>query len=273
VNSSPPIPPNLSHATDQRDDDNLFDNTKRSPKYGPIAAIIVTIATYFISQFLVGILLVVLSLILGWDQEKIQGIWGNSPIAQFIMILLSEIVLLYLLWSFMRSRGVAPKEVGIVKPISKDLGYAIVGFIAYFVLFIIVLSVVKEYFPGLNLDQQQDIIFDRSTHGSDLWFVFASLVILPPIIEEITFRGFLYTGLRTKLSVFVGAVITSVIFAIGHLQFGSGKPLLWVAALDTFVLSMILVFLREKTGSIWSSVLVHTLKNGFAFFAMFVMRI
>jgi membrane protease YdiL (CAAX protease family) len=59
------------------------------------------------------------------------------------------------------------------------------------------------------------------------------------------------------------------LFGVAHLQFGSGAPLLWVAALDTFTLSIVLCYLREKTGSVWAGVFLHAIKNAIAFVALF----
>jgi membrane protease YdiL (CAAX protease family) len=64
-----------------------------------------------------------------------------------------------------------------------------------------------------------------------------------------------------------------LLFAAAHLQWGSGAPLLWVAAIDTFVLSMVLSTLREKTGSLWSAIGLHAIKNGVAFTLLFVLRL
>jgi membrane protease YdiL (CAAX protease family) len=76
--------------------------------------------------------------------------------------------------------------------------------------------------------------------------------------------------LKKGLNVFWACAITSSLFAIAHLQVGSGEPLLWSAAVDTFVLSLILIYLREKTGSLWTSVGLHSLKNFIAFLGLFV---
>ena len=86
-------------------------------------------------------------------------------------------------------------------------------------------------------------------------------------------RGFLYTGLRRRMKPLLSAFIASLVFALAHLQLGSGAPPLYVAAIDTFVLSLILIALRERTGSLWSGIIVHALKNGFAFAAIFIFHI
>ena len=85
-------------------------------------------------------------------------------------------------------------------------------------------------------------------------------------------RGFLFTGLTQKMNVVLAAIVTSIIFAAAHLQWGSGAPLLWAAAADTFTLSMVLVWLRHKTGSLWPGIGVHFIKNGIAFLALFVFK-
>jgi len=84
------------------------------------------------------------------------------------------------------------------------------------------------------------------------------------------FRGFVYTGLRTKLQPVGSALITSAVFASLHLEFGNGAPLLWVAAIDTFILSLVLCYLREKTGSLWPGICLHALKNFVAFATLYL---
>jgi membrane protease YdiL (CAAX protease family) len=59
--------------------------------------------------------------------------------------------------------------------------------------------------------------------------------------------------------------MTSFIFGAAHLELGSGSPLVWGAAIDTFLLSVVLVYLREKTGALYAGMLVHMLNNLIAF--------
>jgi hypothetical protein len=83
-------------------------------------------------------------------------------------------------------------------------------------------------------------------------------------------RGFLFSSLKRGMTVVVAAIVTSSIFAIAHLQFGSDAPLLWLAAIDTFVLSLVLCYLRQKTGSLWPCIGLHMIKNGLAFTVLFL---
>jgi membrane protease YdiL (CAAX protease family) len=241
--------------------------------YGPIAAILVTVGVYFASQLLVGLAVSLIPLFNGWSEQRLESWLSDSVPVQFVTVLLVEAATLWLLWRFMKIRQVGVRAIGLVKPQVRDIGYAVAGYMVYFALFIAISVIAKALIPELNLDQEQEIGFSKSIAGPALSVVFISLVILPPLTEEIVARGFLYTGLRNKLPKITAALITSVLFAAAHLQWGSGVALLWVAALDTFVLSLVLVYLREKTGSLWSPILVHMLKNGLAFSLLFIFKV
>ena len=85
-------------------------------------------------------------------------------------------------------------------------------------------------------------------------------------------RGFLFGALRRSTGFWISAAITSVIFASLHLGGGEqGAGLLWIAAIDTFILSLALCYLREKTGRLWASIGLHAIKNGVAFVALFIL--
>lgn len=241
-------------------------------RYGPVEAVTVTVIVFFLAQIVVGVGVGLVFSLLGWQEARI-GAWYKTPFGQFSLILLVEALTLWLIWWFLRRRKTRLSAIGLVGPQSRDVLFALAGFGVYFVAFIVVSALAKSAVPGLDLEQEQQLGFDKALSGNALWLVFASLVILPPVTEEIVCRGFLYTGLRTRLPVITAAIITSVLFALAHLQWGSGNALLWVAALDTFVLSMVLVYLREKTGSVWSPILVHMIKNGLAFTVLFVLKL
>jgi uncharacterized protein len=249
----------------------------KKPHWGPLEAIGVTVfvyfAAYFASQLLLG---VGLGLFADASRRPIHevGLMAESSVAvQFVASLLFYGLIALFVYLFLRLRRTAWAAIGWVKPRLRDLGYALLGFLAYFVGFIMISQAVKLLLPGLNLDQRQEIGFSTSNGGGSLLLVFMSLVVLPPLVEEIITRGVLYGGLRTKLPVVIAAIITSIMFAAAHLQVGTGNALLWVAAIDTFTLSLVLVYLRQKTGSLWPSIGLHALKNGVAFLALFVFHI
>lgn len=152
------------------------------------------------------------------------------------------------------------------RPRLTDVGYATVGFGFYFLLAIIVMLGVKAAFPELNVNQEQDLGITRNLESLELLFAFVAFTILPPISEEILFRGFLYKRLRhARIPAVVSAIITSLLFGIVHAQVN--------VAIDTFVLSMVIIYtmsLREY--NIWIAIIIHFLKNLFAFLGLFVFK-
>ncbi len=236
--------------------------------WGPLMAVAFTVIMYFLSQFLGSLIILGIANGKGWTADQIEQ-WVDQTNVQFFYVLIVEATTLGLLAIFLKTHRASFKTLGLTKPQWVDAAYALIGFGMYFPIVIISSLVMKQWFPQIDLDQQQQIGFE-SARGAALILVFASLVILPPVTEEIVTRGFLFLGLKSKLPLFAAATITSLIFAMAHLQFGSGAPLLWSAAIDTFILSLVLIFLRQKTGRLWAPIGLHMLKNGLAFAALFI---
>lgn len=238
--------------------------------WSPAASVIYTLVVYFFGQLIASMVIIVAAHLTGGsraDQDK----WLDTSIAaQFYFVLLTEGITFWAVWWFIRARGATLRIVGWRAPRWRELLYVVIGFGVYFLIFAMALAIATHLFPSINLDQKQELGFENPATPSALVITFISLVILPPIVEETVFRGFLYTGLRSKMKPILAGLITSLLFASAHLQIGSGKPLLWVAAIDTFTLSLVLCYLRQKTDSLWPGIMLHALKNGIAFFSLFV---
>jgi membrane protease YdiL (CAAX protease family) len=146
----------------------------------------------------------------------------------------------------------------------KDIIGAAVGFGVFFVTLIITGLIINHLSPELN-NQKQDLGFNNISTSSENILAFVSLVILPPLGEETLVRGYLYSGLRKFWRFWPAVAVTSIIFGAAHLEFGSGGPLVWAAAIDTFLLSIVLCFLRERTGALYAGMAVHMLNNLIAF--------
>lgn len=241
--------------------------------WSPVDAVLGTIIIFIAAQVIGVIGITIYGLILGWDSATLYTWLSDTVRGRFFYVLLIELSMLALLYLFLRSRRAHPYDIGLKKPRLRDIGYVIAGFFTYFGLYIVVLQFVQLFAPGIDITQEQEIGFDTNITGNALVYVFISLVVLPPIVEEILVRGFLYSGLRTRMNIINAGLITSVLFGLAHLQFGSDAPLLWIAAIDTFVLSVVLIYLREKTGSLWSPIGLHAVKNGIAFIALFVLNV
>lgn len=193
----------------------------------------------------------------------------TTTAAQFIYTVITYSTMIGLVTFIFKRFGVTWQSIQLGKPRFKDALWA-VGFLPlYYSAYLIIIGIATKLFPNFNTDQQQQIGFSNA-QGGELALVFLSLVVIPPIIEEIIMRGYLYTGLKRGMKLWLAAATTSLVFAMGHLEFGGGGPLVYVAAVFTFVLSVFLIVLREKTGRLWASIFLHALVNGLSFIALFV---
>jgi membrane protease YdiL (CAAX protease family) len=241
----------------------------RPASWGPAAAIIVTAVGMIMGQVFAGVFVTLLSAMRGAGVADVE-MWLRSTSVQFLLVALSALFTVLILALFMRWRRLPWRKLGFERgPLWRDLGLALLAIPVYFGALMVVAGLAGA-FLGVDLDQEQEIGFTQVAGTAGLLMAFVSLVVLPPLVEEVLFRGFLFTGLRTKLNFAVAAVITSILFAIPHL-FASSEGLLWIAAIDTFVLSLVLCYLREKTGALWAPIVLHALKNGAAFTFLFIL--
>ena len=240
--------------------------------WSPLDTVSIAIAIYFISQIIGALLAYIYPLTQGWSSERISAWFEQNVYGQFSLMLGVEVLAVVLIGIFLRRRQASFKTIGLKRSSwLRDIAYILMGFGIYFVLYLVVLGIVQMIAP-IDVDQRQQLGFG-DVYGLQLIPVFISLVILPPVAEELLIRGFLYSGLKKNLPKIWAVLIASALFAVAHLQAGSGEKLLWVAAVDTFVLSLVLIFLREKTGSLHAPIGLHMLKNFIAFLSLFVFHL
>ena len=82
---------------------------------------------------------------------------------------------------------------------------------------------------------------------------FAIVGLLAPFAEEVFFRGFLLAALVSVIGGLRGALTSSAIFSVAHLNVGTLLPI--------FVMGMLLAWLYLRTGSIWPSFVAHAAQN------------
>lgn len=239
--------------------------------WGAGKAIVAVVAIYVVTQLAAGFLISIYPVARQWSHAEAQAWLNNSIMARFAFVVIVEALTLGMLYGFLRRHKTNFYALGLKLPKPRDMGYALAGFAVYLGLYVVSISIIRAFVPSLSIDQKQQLGFENAS-GPLLILVFISLVILPPLTEEILVRGFLYGSLKKHWPKLQAILATSGLFAVAHLQIGSGVPLLWVAAIDTFILSLVLIYLRDKTGSLAASIMLHMIKNGLAFVALFLLR-
>jgi len=188
---------------------------------------------------------------------------SDSAAAKFFLVFAIEAATVALLWAFLKRRGASLKVLGFRRPHLKDVVYILAGYALYFITLITTLAIATHLFPHFNEGQVQTTGFEQAA-GSSLFLTFFALVIFPPIAEEMLFRGFLYQGLKQRFTKVVSAIMVGLLFGFAHGQ--------WNVAIDTFILSTVMIIVFEKSKNLWVNIGLHALKNCIAFAALYLYK-
>lgn len=247
--------------------------TTRAVNWNPWLGVLFVFFIFYFSQIAAALAISIYPLTQHWTGRQAAD-WANHTVAaQFIFILIAEGLVLLALYAFLKAKNRTFADIGLVRFRRVDVLYGLAAVPLYYLLYGLIVGLATKFVPGLDVNQRQEIGFNDVSGPLALGLTFVSLVVLPPLTEEILVRGFLYSSLKKAMPLFAAVVTTSALFAAAHLpEGGSGGPL-YIAAIDTFVLSLVLIFLREKTGSLWPCITLHAIKNGIAFVALFVLHL
>jgi membrane protease YdiL (CAAX protease family) len=242
--------------------------------WNPIVGVCLAGIIFFGAQLLSGVLLSYYRYPKHWTDQQLLNWLDNSIVAQFLFVLFAEALVVLGVYLFVRRYKDGLRAIGLRAPRWTDPLYGLAIFLPYLIVDFIILTLLGSLIPGLNIKEKQQLGFNSVSGIGEMTLTFISLVILPPIAEEILFRGFLYSSLKKNLPKIIAVLATSALFAIGHLPEGGAAGPFYVGAIDTFILSLFLLYLREKTGGLWANMTLHALKNGIAFvylyFAVFM---
>lgn len=216
------------------------------------------------SQFVVGFLL------MWWIGKEAlsQPIWSAifSALSYALTLALTVIVPMKLF----KKWHVTRKDLGLSGlPTWTDMGLAPIGFVASSLLAALFVWFFSM-FSWFNAEEVQEVGFNFLVNPFDRIIAFITLVIIAPIAEEVIFRGWLYGLIRKKSSLIMSSVwsivisslVVSCIFGLVHFQ--------WNVAVNVFAMSLVLCVLREITGTIYAGIVTHMIKNGVAFWLLYI---
>lgn len=188
----------------------------------------------------------------------------NATVALLSLGLLGTVLMLtsFVIIARLFRQPVKFKDIAISRPLVwSDASYAVIGFIVYALISSILLYVYGSI--GGNVTQPQEFGLGQ-LFGTERLYAMLIFVVAVPIAEEVLFRGMLYSKIRQSgLHWITAAAVVSGLFGAAHGQ--------WNVAIDVFVMSMVMCYLREKTGTILAGILVHVLKNFIGFYLTFIL--
>ena len=80
-----------------------------------------------------------------------------------------------------------------------------------------------------------------------------------PFVEEVFFRGFLFTGLTARYGLLIGTTASAALFALVHFSLATILPI--------FVTGILFALVYHRTGSIWIPISAHSAQNLIALIA------
>ncbi len=227
-----------------------------------VGAVGLVIYGFFVAQVIVALLLDVLVQIGFITSQSLHSatVQFNASVSAYILAIF---IILGIFTAIRNSTKGIAKILAIDRlPKWSSLYYVLIGYGVYFLLSIAFLLIAQVIIPGFSVDQKQEVGFDQLGSNFEYIMAFIALVILAPIVEEVIFRGFLFTQVRKNINFWWTTLIVSLVFGLIHLQ--------WNVGVDVFALSLVLCYVREKTGTIWAGIGIHMLKNLLAYTILFL---
>lgn len=239
--------------------------------WNPWLGLLLVVGIYLlaeVSTLVVGLITAIWPIVEHWSKSSINNLL-NSTYVQFAAILAAEAVTVLAVIKILKHYKLSLKEIGLRKPKWDDPLFGLMAVPVYYIAFGLIVYVIGRIYSGIAVGRQQDVGFNAVHGAPQLILTFISLAILPPIAEEILFRGFLYSSMKKALPKVWAVIVVSAVFASAHLIEGVGGPL-WVGAIQTFVLSVVLIQLREISGGLWASMTLHGINNSIAYYVLYI---
>lgn len=137
------------------------------------------------------------------------------------------------------------------------LGFGLVaGIIALFTAYGV--NIVLALITGTEEPVEQQLLQDALGGGVTLLLAGVIAVIVAPIVEEVVFRGVLFRALADRIGLWVGAIISSALFALIHIEVVTSQP---IALGGLFAVGLALALAFHYTGNLLVPVIGHAVFN------------
>ena len=122
-----------------------------------------------------------------------------------------------------------------------------------------------------SLPEGGELFFDANSANSPLILIliFISLAISAPLIEELIFRGYILDSLRTNYSDLFSIFTSGILFGFMHWDPLFGFFDIYQTGAAT-IGGFLYGWLRIKTGSLWPSIICHSIWNGTIFLIVYI---
>lgn len=225
----------------------------------PLKGTIVMMAALLLSQFITGMIFVGAYFLLGLPVPAGRAIGPASDGSTFqpvhILFLISFYsLLLFLMLQILRND---------FRPFSffkgkKVLSTTLFGLTALLPL-VAAANLFVYAFDELGYGGAPNLVSDVDGFA-DVLYIGVAIVIVAPFIEELLFRGYIYSQIREKYPPWMAITVTATLFSFAHFS-----PITFI---PIFILGLFMGMVRERTGSILPSMTFHAGNNLVALLAI-----
>lgn len=142
----------------------------------------------------------------------------------------------------------------------ESLGWRSGGFTLWHYILILVgifavAAVTSYYFP----EQDNDMLRVLRSSRTAVFVIAFLATFTAPLVEEVIYRGFLYSAFQRSFGVVTGVLLTTFLFAVIHVpQYYPSYSTIFLIVL----LSLVLTLVRVRTKNLLPCVILHTIFNG-----------
>ncbi|MGZ4906917.1 MAG: CPBP family intramembrane glutamic endopeptidase [Halobacteriota archaeon] len=221
-------------------------------------SILLGIVLYLIAQFSVSLLLPPILIQVGVipSREALSLMSGGFTAWTFWLLNVSNIVSIVLIVAVVVAFYREPlSSLGLTtNKLPRALLFGVAGFVVAFIAAAVVGFPVEQLFGA---DPTQQALSQTAVEPGLLPIVLISGAIIAPIAEEIVFRGYLYKAFRDRFKPGYAIILSAALFSLIHLE--------WRAALQLFVIGVVLAYVYEETGNLMAPITLHILNNAVSF--------
>lgn len=187
--------------------------------------------------------------------EAYLGSGDSLPLKILVISQLSKAVaLLGVLWLLgLLLKGLDWRAVGL-KPVAS--GWLLAGVFAgalFTATGIVLVKALTGLVPSWSGMTRAPFDFGPSASPGMVAAFVGMTLLVTPFAEEVFFRGFVYKWMKGHRPVWLAALVSSIIFGASHIVPHQ--------AVNAAVMGLALIWLYEKSGSIWPAIIAHAVNN------------
>ena len=112
-----------------------------------------------------------------------------------------------------------------------------------------------------DVENEFDLLIKSSRYAVYLVAFFATFTA--PLVEEVVYRGLLYSAFQRKFGVVLAIVLVTLLFTAVHVpQYSVGSAPDYATVIALLLLSLTLTMIRVWTGNLLPCIVLHTIFNG-----------